>query len=88
VDKALLMAESEKLLYAAVTQAEKGMAGTKTIDAFLDAFLPMVPVINRFFDEVLVMAEDDDVRENRLALCQRVASLSDGVVDLSCLEGF
>jgi glycyl-tRNA synthetase len=88
VDKALLMEESEKLLYAAVTQAEKGMAGTKTIDAFLDAFLPMVPVINRFFDEVLVMAEDDDVRENRLALCQRVASLSDGVVDLSCLEGF
>ncbi len=88
VNESLLEEESEKLLYEAVTRAENGMAGTKTVDAFLNAFLPMVPVINRFFDEVLVMAEDENVRKNRLALCQRIAGLSEGVADLSCLEGF
>jgi glycyl-tRNA synthetase beta subunit len=88
VQEALLAEESEKLLYQALVKAEKEMAGTETVDAFLNAFLPMVPVINRFFDEVLVMAEVKDVRENRLALCQRVAALSNGVADLSCLEGF
>jgi len=88
VNESLLEEESEKLLYEAVTRAENGMAGTKTVDAFLNAFLPMVPVINRFFDEVLVMAEDENVRKNRLALCQRVAEFSEDVADLSCLEGF
>jgi glycyl-tRNA synthetase len=88
VDESLLVEESEKLLYEAVTGAEQAMAGVEKVDAFLNAFLPMVPVVNRFFDEVLVMAEDDAVRENRLALCQRIAGLSEGAADLSCLEGF
>jgi len=34
------------------------------------------------------MAEDQAVRENRLALVQAVAALTDGIVDLSRLEGF
>jgi glycyl-tRNA synthetase len=34
------------------------------------------------------MAEDQKVRENRLGLLQRIASLSDGVADLGKLEGF
>jgi glycyl-tRNA synthetase len=88
VEEAVLEEESEKLLYQALVKAEKGMAGTETVDAFLNAFLPMVPIVNHFFDEVLVMAEDEALRENRLALCQRVAGLSEGAADLSCLEGF
>jgi glycyl-tRNA synthetase beta subunit len=48
----------------------------------------MVPVINIFFDEVLVMDEDQSLRENRLGLLQRIAGLSVGIVDLSYLEGF
>ncbi len=88
VDDALLDEESEKLLYEALVNAEQAMAGTKTVDGFLNAFLPMVPVVNRFFDEVMVMAEDEAVRENRLALCQRIAELSGGLADLSYLEGF
>jgi glycyl-tRNA synthetase beta subunit len=48
----------------------------------------MIATINRFFDEVLVMAEDAAVRENRLALLQRVAALAKGVADFSLLEGF
>jgi glycyl-tRNA synthetase beta subunit len=34
------------------------------------------------------MADDRVVRENRLALLQRIVALSAGVVDMSRLEGF
>jgi len=44
--------------------------------------------INRFFTDVLVMAEDPAVRQARLALVQRVAGLASGVADLSQLQGF
>ena len=83
-----LETESELLLYAALIQAEKDLAGKDSVNAMLNAFLPMVPVINRFFDEVLVMVDDEDLRENRLGLLQRIAQLSKGVADLTYLEGF
>ncbi len=44
--------------------------------------------INRFFTDVLVMAEDPAVRHARLALVQRIAALPDGIADLSQLQGF
>jgi len=88
VDEDRFKEESEELLYTAVAQAESEMAGVDMVDAFLNAFIPVVPVINRFFDEVLVMTEDQAVRQNRLALLQRIAAFSDDVVDLSGLEGF
>lgn len=59
-----------------------------SIDAFCAALLPLIPAINKFFDEVLVMAEDPQVRANRLGLVQRVASLAKGIADFSKLEGF
>ena len=34
--------------------------------------------INRFFTDVLVMAEDPAVRQARLALVQRIAALPNG----------
>ena len=58
------------------------------MDSLFQAFLPAVPAINRFFEAVLVMAEDPAVRANRLGLLQRVAALAEGTVDLSKLEGF
>ena len=33
-----------------------------------NAFLPMIPTINRFFDLVLVMVDDEQTRQNRLGL--------------------
>lgn len=44
--------------------------------------------INRFFTDVLVMAEDPAVRQARLGLVQRIAALADGIADLSQLQGF
>jgi glycyl-tRNA synthetase len=88
VKEDLFVEESEKALYEAIVKAEADITGHEDVDGFLKAFIPMVPVINRFFDEVLVMAEDEAIRNNRLALCQRIAALSEGVADLSFLEGF
>jgi glycyl-tRNA synthetase len=80
--------KEEKELFAAL-QAAEGTARQKgNVDDFLNAFLPMLPAVNAFFDKVLVMAEDKAVRENRLGLLQRIAALSKGVADLSRLEGF
>ncbi len=44
--------------------------------------------INDFFDGVMVNAEEENVRQARLALVQRVAALSEDVADLSKLQGF
>ena len=44
------------------------------------------PSTDRFFDEVLVMAEHPAVRANRLALLGRVKALFDQIADVSKLE--
>ena len=74
-------------LFAAIQSAETGR-GSASVDGFINAFLPLIPVINRFFEAVLVMADDPTVRANRLGLLQRVAALASGAADLSNLEGF
>jgi glycyl-tRNA synthetase beta subunit len=54
----------------------------------LNAFLPMIPAVDRFFDSVLVMSDDRNLRENRLGMLQRIAALAEGVAEMSKLEGF
>lgn len=86
VNASLLTDPAEKDLYTAlqVTAAE----APASIDDFLTRLVALVPAINLFFDKVLVMAEDANLRRNRLALVARIASLSAGLADLSKLEGF
>lgn len=88
VDPQALVEVAEVRLLEALRTAEAGRKDPPSVDAFLRAFEPMVPAVQEFFDEVLVMAEDQDLRRNRLGLLQRVAALSDGVLDMSRLEGF
>jgi len=78
----------EKNLFAALQNAESAIGREGSVDDFLNAFIPMIPPVNAFFDKVLVMAEDKKLQENRLALLQKIAALSEGVADLSKLEGF
>jgi glycyl-tRNA synthetase beta subunit len=86
VSKKLLDDEAEKGLYEAVQSLPEKTAGD--IDSFLQNVVTLIPSINTFFDKVLVMAEDQKVKENRLGLLQKITSLSDGAADLSKLEGF
>ncbi len=81
--------DAERQLYAALQKAEETLAASRsTLDEFLTAFEPMIPAIDKFFEDVLVMVDDEKVRDNRLALLQRIASLAEGVADMSKLEGF
>jgi glycyl-tRNA synthetase len=80
--------QDERDLFSALLAAEAATRAPGSVDDFLNAFLPMIPVINHFFDTVLVMTEDDRLRQNRLAMLQRISALADGVAELSKLEGF
>ena len=83
-----LVEPAEQELYKALLSAEETARKAGSVDDFLNVFLPMIPAINRFFDDVLVMTEDKQLQTNRLGLLQRLAALADGVADMSCLEGF
>jgi len=78
----------ERELYQALTTAESSRRSTGSVDDFFQVFIPMIPKINTFFDEVLVMVEDASVRKNRLGILYRISSLAEGIADLSKLEGF
>jgi glycyl-tRNA synthetase len=76
----------EKALLAAYETAVANQDGS--IPAFVSNLRQMASVINQFFDNVLVMDENEEVRHNRLALMQHIAALTVGLADLSELEGF
>jgi len=88
IEPAAFVDEAEKKLLQAVLMAETERRNPASVDEFFRIFTPMIPVINHFFEAVLVMADEPAVRANRLGLLQRVARLTDGTVDLSKLEGF
>ncbi len=79
-------------LYEALEAAEARMSRTEggEHDVMLlgEVLKGLQAPINRFFTDVLVMAEDPAVRQARLALVQRVAALANGIADLSQLQGF
>jgi glycyl-tRNA synthetase len=83
-----LQETAERELFQVLRKAEETRRAVGSVDDFLKAFEPMIPAVNRFFDTVLVMAEDSRQRQNRLALLQRIVLLADGAADLSRLEGF
>jgi glycyl-tRNA synthetase len=84
----LLEQESERQLYEALKVAEATPRKPGSVDDFLQAFLPLIPPIDKFFEDVLVMVEDEDIRLNRLSLLHNIATLADGIADMSKLEGF
>jgi len=88
VSSKYLFEEAERDLYAALKTAEDTPRRPGSVSDFLNSFTPLIPVINRFFDEVLVMTDDEQLRENRLGILQRISKLAEGAADLSKLEGF
>ena len=77
---------AEKDLLAAYQAAAGAKDGS--VATLIDSIEAMKPAITTFFDDLLVMAEDESVRNNRLALLQSIAALAGGIADLSQLEGF
>jgi glycyl-tRNA synthetase len=78
-----------RALYAAWQEAGvRGQGSGVSVAALAEQLRALQGPINRFFTDVLVMAEDMAVRQARLALVQRVAALPEGIADLSQLQGF
>jgi len=86
INEKALVEDEEKKLYKAIQTFV--LRPPSTVDEFLEIVTKLIPSITAFFDKVLVMAEDKAVKENRLGLVGQVASLSNGIADLSKLEGF
>jgi glycyl-tRNA synthetase beta chain len=83
----LVLAE-EKQLFAEVSAAEttlRPLLEAADYRACLDALAKLRPVVDRFFDGVMVMDEDPELRRNRLALLARLKGLFDGIADVSVL---
>jgi len=78
VDAALLTDAAEKALYDAFQAVRRDVENrleTGGFDQALKAIASLRPAVDTFFDEVLVMADDDKVRANRLALLGSIAGL-------------
>ena len=81
LDRALLVEDAEKAL--AETLATVSIDGNGDLNAALESGAQLAPVMERFFDEVLVMAEDDAVRANRLRLLLDVRDALGALGDFS-----
>jgi len=81
LDRALLVEDAEKALAEAL--ATVAIDGNGDLQAALESGAQLAPVMERFFDEVLVMAEDDAVRANRLRLLLDVRDALGALGDFS-----
>jgi len=72
----------------ALAQALEALPRPDDIDALLANLRALTLPITRFFDQVLVMADDPGLRASRLALLRRIVAQADDLADLSKLEGF
>ena len=84
VDRALLGEAAERELHDAVARLSAVDGG---YEARLRSLAGLRGPVDRFFDDVMVMAEDPKVRANRLGLLQQTVSLFYRIADISKLGG-
>jgi glycyl-tRNA synthetase beta chain len=86
LDPAGLQEESEKELAALIPQTvatvEK-LSATRDYEGALLEIAKLRPAIDKFFDKVMVMVDDDKLRANRLALLQTVVKEFSTIADFS-----
>jgi len=83
IDETLLQEDAEKVLFAALTNAETNFP--ETPKAQLDVLAGLREPVDAFFDGVMVMADDAAIKGNRLALLARLRSLFLRLADVSRL---
>ena len=88
VDAALLREPAEQALHEQVARLAREVAplvAQRQYRAALEQLASLRGVVDRFFDEVLVMDPDEAVRANRLALLAQLRALFMGIADVSRL---
>lgn len=86
VDPALLTESAEQALYQAIQAEQSYQAGTPAYTDGLAHLAAMRQVIDSFFDQVMVNADDVAVRKNRQALLKQLRALFLQVADISLLQ--
>jgi glycyl-tRNA synthetase beta chain len=81
LDRGLLVEDAEKALAEAL--ARVAIESNGDLKAALESGAELAPLMERFFDEVLVMAEDEAVRANRLRLLLDVRDTLGALGDFS-----
>jgi glycyl-tRNA synthetase beta chain len=86
LDPAGLQEESENELAALIPQTVatvKKLSATRDYEGALLEIAKLRPAIDKFFDKVMVMVDDDNLRANRLALLQTVVKEFSTIADFS-----
>ncbi|MCG9133920.1 glycine--tRNA ligase subunit beta [Candidatus Poribacteria bacterium] len=88
VDATLLQDDAEKQLFEHITAAEpdfKQSIQEREYAKLLTQLAALQPAIDSFFDDVLVMAEEPEIRTNRLALLNKIGRNIYAIADLTKL---
>jgi glycyl-tRNA synthetase beta chain len=88
-DSALFVDKEEKELNEVrenIAPEIEALVGAKDYEGAFKKLTSIKEVIDRFFDEVMVMAEDEKLKANRLALLSSVRELYYRIADLSKLQ--
>ena len=88
VDSSLLQEDAEKVLADTLTSLEEKLSplfAQGDYEAALFELASLQTPVDAFFDNVMVMAEDEAVKQNRLAILNRLRNLFLQVADVSVL---
>ncbi|MGK0496515.1 glycine--tRNA ligase subunit beta [Neptuniibacter pectenicola] len=88
VDPALLSEEAEKSLAAAIDTQKAALAPLFAEGKYQEALESLAGLrapVDAFFEDVMVMADDEAIKNNRLALLSQLRALFLGVADISIL---
>ena len=83
-----LQQAEEQALYRATQEIAQNIVpalSNKDFNSALTALARIKPTVDDFFEKVMVMAEDEKVRNNRLYLLQKLSSQMNAVADISLL---
>ena len=89
VDESLLKEDAERALYEAATKASEASIDAwdnNDYDAVVAVPATLVPVINKFFEDVMVMDKDEAIKANRLQLVRLAYSVMAIIGDISALK--
>lgn len=90
IDTALFEKDAESLLLEQLTQTQQQVApliASREYTQALQSMAQLRDVTDSYFDDVMVMAEDMAIRNNRLAMLNRLNGLFLEVADISALQG-
>lgn len=89
VDPALFELEAETVLFKSIQEKEKSLESflaTRNYQSYLAELAELEKPVDSFFNDVLVMSDNEQVRQNRLALLGKLRSLFFKIADISYLH--